>query len=414
MNRNLFNYFSFQFFAQVINVLFPLIALPSLVRAFGIEEFGAYALAISLSTVLCVVVEFGFNLGGLLLSSGRYNSRSRMLRLFSNVQFAKFIIAITIGLFLGLFISLTGRNLVLYIAAFYGLAINSLSPFWVLHVARRFDVIFYGTLILRLGGLFSLFVSVKVFGAIIWFLLGIAFFNTIISGALNFRVWRYFGGKWHFSMLSFRYTKVLLLQSINKFVISFAPTLYSSLLIIYGARFLDGSQLGTIMLADRVTNLIKAVISPFLAVVFALRSRDNADTIKLKFNISIKQIYLLLLAGICTFYFAFYFIGGAVFVEVFQLKNNEVISIIMIFSLVPISVIITNYFGILGLYEQNIANNLAWIMVIVGGLGFLSAYFILPLNKPLLSLAFIVSACFLLVALLSILSAQIEKLRRGL
>ncbi len=47
---------------QVANQLVPLVTLPYLTRTLGVETYGAYAYAMAITTLACVLTDFGFTL----------------------------------------------------------------------------------------------------------------------------------------------------------------------------------------------------------------------------------------------------------------------------------------------------------------------------------------------------------------
>ena len=77
---------------QIANQLLPLVTIPHLTRALGVDAYGAYAYALALTTIACVVTDFGFNLWATAEVSQNRNDRQLVNRLFGAVMGAKLLL----------------------------------------------------------------------------------------------------------------------------------------------------------------------------------------------------------------------------------------------------------------------------------------------------------------------------------
>lgn len=77
---------------QIANQLLPLVTIPYLTRALGIDAYGAYAFALALITIACVVTDFGFNLWATAEVASHRDDRVRINQLYGAVTAAKFLL----------------------------------------------------------------------------------------------------------------------------------------------------------------------------------------------------------------------------------------------------------------------------------------------------------------------------------
>lgn len=79
---------------QIANQLLPLITIPHLTRALGVDAYGAYAYALALINIACVFTDFGFNLWATAEVSVHRNDRDRINRLYGEVTAAKIVLIV--------------------------------------------------------------------------------------------------------------------------------------------------------------------------------------------------------------------------------------------------------------------------------------------------------------------------------
>ena len=78
---------------QGMNLILPLITFPYLVRVLGIENFGLLMFAQAFIVYFTMIVDYGFNLSGIRGSFSNRNNKSKLIKIFSSIMIARFILA---------------------------------------------------------------------------------------------------------------------------------------------------------------------------------------------------------------------------------------------------------------------------------------------------------------------------------
>ncbi len=138
---------------QITNQLLPLLTIPHLTRALGVDAYGAYAYALAIVTIACVVTDFGFNLWGTAEVSQNRDDRNYVNRLFGAVMCAKLLLLVlsviviwTVATFSSV---LPEHRSVLYWAALPIIGIT-LQPIWLFNGLEQMTYITVFVLVARL------------------------------------------------------------------------------------------------------------------------------------------------------------------------------------------------------------------------------------------------------------------------
>lgn len=138
---------------QITNQLLPLLTIPHLTRALGGDAYGAYAYALALATIACVVTDFGFNLWATAEVSQNREDLNYVNRLFGSVMGAKLLLlalsVIVIWTFATFSSVLPEHRSVLYWAALPIIGIT-LQPIWLFNGLEQMTNITVFVLISRL------------------------------------------------------------------------------------------------------------------------------------------------------------------------------------------------------------------------------------------------------------------------
>ena len=124
----------FQGFIQGANFVFPLIALPYLVRVLGVENYGAYALAGTSATFFGVFCDYGFNLTGTRDAAIAQKNIRLISLLFSKVMLLKIFLSLLSFIILMFFAILNQsihHNFGLYFFSLTFVIAQSFFPGWL-------------------------------------------------------------------------------------------------------------------------------------------------------------------------------------------------------------------------------------------------------------------------------------------
>lgn len=138
---------------QITNQLLPLVTIPHLTRALGVDAYGAYAYALALTTLACVVTDFGFNLWATAEVSQHRNEREHINRLFGAVTGAKLLLVVLCLLAIWTYATFSSvspeHHSVLYWAALPIIGIT-LQPIWLFNGLEQMTYITVFVLMARL------------------------------------------------------------------------------------------------------------------------------------------------------------------------------------------------------------------------------------------------------------------------
>jgi PST family polysaccharide transporter len=138
---------------QIANQLLPLVTIPHLTRALGVDSYGAYAYALALTTIACIVTDFGFNLWATAEVSQNRNDRQLVNRLFGAVMGAKLLLLVLSLMTIWTYATFSGvlpeHRSVLYWAALPIIGIT-LQPIWLFNGLEQMTYITVFVLVARL------------------------------------------------------------------------------------------------------------------------------------------------------------------------------------------------------------------------------------------------------------------------
>ena len=118
---------------QGMNLILPLITFPYLVRVLGIENFGLLMFAQAFIVYFTMIVDYGFNLSGIREVSSNRNNKSKLIKIFSSIMIARFILALVGLIFLTIIVfsfEKFSQNWELYYLTFGIVIGTALFPTW--------------------------------------------------------------------------------------------------------------------------------------------------------------------------------------------------------------------------------------------------------------------------------------------
>ncbi|PMY40859.1 hypothetical protein C1Y35_09825 [Pseudomonas sp. GW456-L14] len=178
------------FSVQLCGYLIPILEIPVLARALGVQEYGKVVLIQSVALLTSLVVEYGFSLSGSRQVAIARDDSGALARIFGEVLSAKLLIFSIVSI-VGVVIFLTSgpvfydRDLLLmgwvYFIAF------GFSPFWFFQGLEKIALVVVVEVSLRFVGLFFLYIFIHgeqdallAFGI----MSGFGFLNTLFGNAI--------------------------------------------------------------------------------------------------------------------------------------------------------------------------------------------------------------------------------------
>jgi PST family polysaccharide transporter len=148
---------------QGMNLILPLITFPYLVRVLGIENFGLLMFAQAFIVYFTMIVDYGFNLSGIREVSSNRNNKSKLIKIFSSIMIARFILALVGLIFLTIIVfsfEKFSQNWELYYLTFGIVIGTALFPTWFFQGMEKMKYITVLTVIAKLIFTLSIFLFV--------------------------------------------------------------------------------------------------------------------------------------------------------------------------------------------------------------------------------------------------------------
>lgn len=178
------------FFAQLCAYLIPILEIPVLARALGVQEYGRVVLIQSVALLSSLIVEYGFSLSGSRQIALASSDKKSLAKIYSEVFSAKLIIVtlvVMIGVIGGFFYGSYFFDVKLVFLGFLYFLAFGFSPFWFFQGLEKISLIVIMEVILRFTSLLLLFLFITspndaILALCIMSSLGLL--NTVLGNAL--------------------------------------------------------------------------------------------------------------------------------------------------------------------------------------------------------------------------------------
>jgi PST family polysaccharide transporter len=266
--KNLFkNAFSL-LIIQFSNYIAPFLVIPYLSRLLGVDGFGLSAILLSISGVLIVIIDYGFNLSATAVVAGIRDQRSRINQLLSSVLIVKLTIALftLVGLF-GVADLIIDGGMSDFLIFSYALVLfgQSLQMIWLFQGIERMKNITYVQVALKLVYVFLVFVLVQKESDIEYVIFALGLSN-LIAGALC---------TWLIYRNGFSYAKTNLKQILHEikygagfFMSRLSVAVYSQASVFVVGSFSGNIQAGLYGGCEKLYQAAQSVISPIINALF--------------------------------------------------------------------------------------------------------------------------------------------------
>ncbi|MFN7094288.1 MAG: oligosaccharide flippase family protein [Burkholderiales bacterium] len=250
---------------QVGQYLFPLIITPYVIRTLSLAGYGEYTVSQSVISMFNVFVDFGFGVVLIRKIGLNLNNKAVINQTFSNVFYAKMLLAIIIFcLILGLFWQ--SKSLLIYLASFGIILNNIFFPIWFFQAVEQMKFITYINFISRLIFLITVFLFIKhqddagllcLFNSI----------SLVISGLIALFIVRY-----HFKVKFTPFSLALIFDEIkaagNVFITNLTGNLFIWTPTLVLGYFSTKPIVGMYSIAEKVSRIMVSFISPVAQVIF--------------------------------------------------------------------------------------------------------------------------------------------------
>lgn len=383
-NKRLLSNFMSLSVLQGANYILPLLTLPYLVRVLGVEYFGLLAFATATITYFNIITDYGFNLTATKEISIHRDNKEKIIEIFSSVMTIKVILMILSFILMSILVfsfEKFSQHWEVYCLTF-GMVIGQvLFPIWFFQGMERMKYITYLNILAKFIFTVAIFIFVQE-QSDFWIVPLLTSVGFIVAG-----VWSLYLVKKEFQV-SFTFQKVetiktYFLDGWDIFMQRIYVSLYTTTNIVFLGYFTNNTIVGYYAIAEKIIDIFRqffTIISQVFFPYFAKKfKKNNANAFKMLFKTS---SYMLILS-LCSLLFIIFlgeyillFISGKFISESLMILNILIIGVIIIpfFSLytaalvsigyskdlnkiarnsaiisIPMSVILINYFGAIGL-----------------------------------------------------------------
>jgi PST family polysaccharide transporter len=333
--KNIVRNFSFLFFVNIANFIFPLLTFPYLVRILGIEKFGLLSFATSIITYFMILTDYGFNLTATKEISINRNDKKKLNEIFSVVMSLKVII-MTVGLLILtlLIVIIPKFNTYWYIFIFtYGSVLGQvLFPIWFFQGLEEMKVISILNVVSK--SIFTLAIFLFIKNENDFYLVPIFSSLGFVSiGLISMLIAKLKHGICFISqdrMVLIKY----LIEGWHLFLSNISVTLYTTATITFLGFYTNNTIVGYYSVADKIIAAIRGVISPISQVLFPYLCKIAITTPKDVFNIN-KKLAIFGGGAMLIVSFVLFFFSSELIQLIFGKKDLVSILILKIFAIIP-------------------------------------------------------------------------------
>ena len=295
---------------QFSNFLVPLAAFPYLTNKLGIEGFGKFGYAQTLFFLFMFLIDFGFILSGAKSISLNKENKLQVDKIYSNIQFVKFLIytCIILILFISTYFNLFGLNFLdidthllwfAIVASFSAILI----PTYLFNGLSLNSTLAFITIFIKLVFLIPVFVFVKDVGdlylAVVFQLMSGLIVGVIVQYLIFKRNYARFSFKLINKQISINETR----QSYDNFIGSFFTLGFTYLTPLVIKFTLGDVSLGVYTVVDKLVNVLRQLYVPLNQAFFAkiCIAYDSKDKLNYYSMIRKVSLFYLILGGVAFF-----------------------------------------------------------------------------------------------------------------
>ncbi|KMM83996.1 polysaccharide transporter, PST family [Pseudomonas taetrolens] len=154
---------SLLFIAQLVSYLIPILEIPILAKALGVEKYGQILLIQTTALLCSLVVEYGFSLSGARQVALCDNDKPRLARIYSGVISAKLLLSLTMGAVAGVVLALfqTGLDAQAIVWGYLYFFAFGFSNVWLFQGLERISFIIIFEVCLRFVCLLGLYLFIS-------------------------------------------------------------------------------------------------------------------------------------------------------------------------------------------------------------------------------------------------------------
>lgn len=268
-NRKIVENYFFMTFLQVLNSFFYLIVYPYLIRTLGIESYGLYVFATSISMYFVTFVNFGFEMPALNSIVLNQNDKKGLSHILSCVFTAKLYLeffSLLIFVFLVVSLPVLNKNWIIYVLCFSNTLTGIFFPIWYFQGIQNMRIVTWIQLSFKIVSLLFILILVKSEDDLAVFVLIVN--ATNIGGALvAFYIIKYVH-KIRISLIRFSEIKPLFKDAMPFFWTVAAGTIKGQSVALITGSFFNMSDVAIYDLAYKIISIPSTLLTSINTALF--------------------------------------------------------------------------------------------------------------------------------------------------
>lgn len=292
-NKEIIENYFFMTILQVLNSFFYLLIYPFLIRTLGLESYGLFVFAMSITTYFIFLVNFGFDLPAtkaIALNVDDKKSLQKTLSCVFTAKFYLFIFASVILMFLCVFIPLFRSNYPLFLICFSQIISFIIFPQWYFQAIQKMKIVTYIQLGLKLLSLPAIFLIIKNADDLNIYAL-IVSLSSVLGGIIAFLI-IYFKHQLKISFVNYRELKVWFKDALPFFLSTSAGVFKEQSIVIIIGSFFGMKDVAIYDLASKIIIVPRTIFMSINGAIFP-KLINNIDNNKIKKLINIETLISL-------------------------------------------------------------------------------------------------------------------------
>src|SRR5690606_14274831 len=281
-NKKIIENYFFMTILQVLNSFFYLLIYPFLIRTLGLESYGLFVFATSITTYFMFLVNFGFDLPATKAIALNVSDKMILQKTLSCVITAKFyllILASIIIILLTLIVPLFKNNYQLFLICFSQIISFVIFPQWYFQVVQKMRIVTYIQLGLKLLSLPAIFLIIKNAGDLNFYAL-IVSLSSILGGLIAFAIIS-LKHKLKVTFVNYRELKIWFKDALPFFLSTSAGVFKEQSIVIIIGSFFGMKDVAIYDLANKIIIIPRTIFMSINGAIFP-KLINNINTAKIK------------------------------------------------------------------------------------------------------------------------------------
>ncbi len=295
------NYF-FMTFLQILNSLFYLIIYPYLIRALGVENYGLYVFATSISMYFITFVAFGFEmpaLNSIVLNQNNDKVKSDVLSCVFTAKIYLEVLSLIFFVLLIFLIPFLYKHWIIFAICFSNTLTGIFFPTWYFQGIQNMRIVTFIQLSFKLISLIFIFTFVKSADDLCLFVLIVN--STNIGGALVAFSIIQFVHKIRIKLVAFSQLKKWFVDAMPFFWTVAAGTVKSQSITLITGGFFSLSDVAIYDLAYKIISIPSTLLTSINSALFP-KMIANLETAKVKIILRYESLLGLLVIFFIVFF----------------------------------------------------------------------------------------------------------------